>query len=56
MHTKRKIASRQFVKNNRKKQYCEGGLRMINLKAFIDSMKLTLSGKVIYRTVIGNLS
>ena len=23
------------------KQFCEGGLRMINLKAFIDSIKLT---------------
>ena len=29
------------------KQYCEGGLRMINLKAFIDSMKLTWLRRVI---------
>ena len=29
------------------KQYCEGGLRMINLKAFINSMKLTWLRRVI---------
>ena len=29
------------------KQYCEGGLRMINLKTFIDSMKLTWLRRVI---------
>ena len=29
------------------KQYCEGGLRMMNLKTFIDSMKLTWLRRVI---------
>ena len=41
------------------KQYCEGGLRMINLKAFIDSMKLTWLRRVIlsnspWQSVINN--
>ena len=40
------------------KQYWEGGLQMINLKAFIDSMKLTWLRRVILsiRTALGNLS
>ena len=29
------------------KQYCEGGLNMINLKAFVNSMKLTWLRRVI---------
>ena len=37
------------------KQYSEGGLRMINLKAFIISMKLTWLRRVIYPMVLGNL-
>ena len=41
------------------KQYCEGGLRMINLKAFISSLKLTWLRRVIlsngpWQSVVNN--
>ena len=43
-----RMAQQNFLEKNAViKQYCEGGLRMINLGAFINSMNLTRLRRVI---------